>query len=94
MGGHPLPAQMVLHHGFEWRQERAYARYRSYASRSAAYHDVKGEVTPESRPAAEAIFSLRMRISSLKGEDQESPGSGPEKSGAAPLWRVRPREGQ
>ena len=68
MGGHPLPAQMVLHHGFEWQQERAYARYRSYASRSAAYHDVKGEVTPEIGPAAEAIFSLRMRINSLKGQ--------------------------
>ena len=60
MGGHPLPAQMVLHHGFEWQQERAYAPSRSYASRSAAYHDVKGEVTPEIGPAAEPKNGLHM----------------------------------
>ena len=67
-GGHPLQTRMTLRHGFEWRQGPAYAGYRSYPSRSAAYHDVKGEVTPEIGPAAEAIFSLRMRINSLKGQ--------------------------
>ena len=48
-GGHPLQARIILHHGFEWRQRPAYARNRSSPGHSAAYHDVKGEVTPDIR---------------------------------------------
>ena len=50
MAGHPLPARMVLHHGFEWRQELAYSRNRSSPGRTAAHHDVRGSVTPDIWP--------------------------------------------
>ena len=61
MGGHPLPAQMVLHHGFEWRQGPARSLSRSSPGHSAAYHDVRGEVTPEIGRGPRPGKALRMR---------------------------------
>jgi hypothetical protein len=47
MAGPQLRARIILHVGFEWRQGPSCAHYRSSPGRSAAYHDVRGEVTPE-----------------------------------------------
>jgi len=60
MGGHPLPAQMVLHHGFEWRQGPAHCRNRSSPGRSAAHHDVRCWLTPDIRPRRRPGNGLRM----------------------------------
>jgi hypothetical protein len=61
MGGHPLQARMVLHHGFEWRQGPAYSRNSISRGHSAAHHDVRGCVTPDIGRGKRRGMALRMR---------------------------------
>ena len=73
MGGHPLPAQMVLHHGFEWRQGPARSLSRSSPGHSAAYHDVRGEVTPDIRspPSVEMASACENRLEREEGRQRD-----------------------
>jgi hypothetical protein len=47
--GHPLQGRIILHERFEWRQGPGCARNHNSPGRSAAYHDVRGCVSPEIR---------------------------------------------